>query len=158
MFYVYVAFQKKICKIYQLCCNRKVTNLKQQKNIILQFCRFKTWHRSCWSKIQVLAELCFILEVLRKKFIFFPFLASRGLPHLMVPYCLSSIFKVINVFSSDLRFYLPLWRLQGSISSTVTLDVLTFLRSLCSAHRFWSRKPSLSSTATPNPRLCLFLA
>ena len=101
MFYVYVAFQKKICKIYQLCCNRKVTNLKQQKNIILQFCRFKTWHRSCWSKIQVLAELCFILEVLRKKFIFFPFLASRGLPHLMVPYCLSSIFKVINVFSSD---------------------------------------------------------
>ena len=64
----------------------------------------------------------------------------------------------LNVFSSDLRFYLPLWRLQGSISSTVTLDVLTFLRSLCSAHRFWSRKPSLSSTATPNPRLCLFLA
>ena len=60
----------------------------------------------------------------------------------------------LNVFSSDLRFYLPLWRLQGSSNSTVTPDSLTFLlRSLYSTHRFWSWEPSLSTTA-PNPRLC----
>lgn len=63
--------------------NYKYSVLKQHKFIILWFCRLKVQHVSHWTKIKVLAGLCFFWESLKENPFNLPFPVSRGYLHFL---------------------------------------------------------------------------
>lgn len=73
-----------VCGVSYCCCNKfyqTLSDIKRQKQIILQFCRSKAPNGSCWAKIRMLAGLPSLWRRLEGESVSLLFLTSRDHLH-----------------------------------------------------------------------------